>query len=58
MPGAGFMPMMVAVLTIIFGLALFLRARESVPFSELYWDDGKHAASVLGDYRAPRSRSM
>ena len=44
MPGSGFLPMIVATLTIIFGLALIVRARESGPFSDLGWEDGKHAA--------------
>jgi hypothetical protein len=48
MPGAGFMPLLVAALIIVFGLSLFLRARESKPFAEIAWDDGKHAAAVLG----------
>jgi Tripartite tricarboxylate transporter TctB family len=46
MPGSGFLPMIVAALTIIFGLILIVRARESGPFSELGWGDGKHAAMV------------
>ena len=47
MPGSGFLPMIVAVLTMIFGLALIARASaESVPFSELDWADGKHALMV------------
>ena len=46
MPGSGFLPMIVATLTIIFGLTLFLRGQESAPFSELDWDDGKHAIIV------------
>jgi putative tricarboxylic transport membrane protein len=46
MPGSGFMPMIVACLTIIFGLALIARAGESGPFSDLEWEDGKHAAMV------------
>jgi len=46
MPGSGFLPMIVATLTIIFGLILILRAKESGPFSELGWDDGKHALMV------------
>ncbi|MSP32698.1 MAG: hypothetical protein EXR03_07770, partial [Pseudolabrys sp.] len=44
MPGAGFLPMIVATLTIVFGLALLLRANESGRFSEFDWSDGKHAA--------------
>jgi Tripartite tricarboxylate transporter TctB family len=47
MPGAGFLPLLVAGFIIVFGLSLLLHARESKPFSEIDWDDGKHAASVL-----------
>ena len=46
MPGSGFLPRIVAVLTIIFGLALIFRAQESGTFSELDWSDGKHALMV------------
>jgi hypothetical protein len=46
MPGSGFLPMIVACLTILFGLMLILRARESAPFSDLDWADGKHALMV------------
>jgi putative tricarboxylic transport membrane protein len=47
MPGAGFLPMIIATLTIVFGLALILRATaESPPFAELDWADGKHALMV------------
>jgi Tripartite tricarboxylate transporter TctB family len=46
MPGSGFLPMIVATLTIVFGLALIVRAGESGPFSEVPWSDGKHAAMV------------
>jgi Tripartite tricarboxylate transporter TctB family len=46
MPGSGFLPMNIAVLTIIFGAALIVRARESRPFSDVDWEDGKHAAMV------------
>lgn len=47
MPGAGFMPILIAVLLIVFGAALVLRARENRPFSDIGWDDGRHAAQVL-----------
>ena len=46
MPGSGFLPMIVATLTIVFGAALVLRAGESELFSEIPWGDGKHAAMV------------
>ena len=48
MPGSGFLPMIVATLTIIFGLILIARAGESGPFAELGWGDGKHALMVTG----------
>jgi hypothetical protein len=47
MPGAGFMPILIAVLLIVFGAALMLRAREGRLFSEVDWGDGRHAAQVL-----------
>jgi len=47
MPGAGFLPMLVAVLIIILGISLFFRASESHPFSAINWDDAKHAAAVI-----------
>ena len=46
MPGSGFLPKIIATMTIIFGAALVLRARESGPYSDLDWGDGKHAALV------------
>ena len=46
MPGSGFLPKIVAAMTIIFGLALIARAGESAPFSDISWDDGKHAVMV------------
>lgn len=46
MPGSGFLPKIVATLTIVFGLALIARASESPPYSEVPWGDGKHAAIV------------
>ncbi len=46
MPGSGFLPNIVAVLTIVFGLALIARGRESPPFSDVSWGDGKHALMV------------
>ena len=46
MPGSGFLPKIIATMTIVFGAALVLRARESGPYSDLDWGDGKHAALV------------
>jgi hypothetical protein len=47
MPGSGFLPKIVAVLTIFFGAVLTVRARESKAFATLTWDDAKHAAMVV-----------
>jgi hypothetical protein len=46
MPGAGFLPKILAGFTIAFGIVLIARAGESRPFAELEWSDGKHAAAV------------
>lgn len=46
MPGSGFLPKIVATLTIVFGLALMARASESPLFASVSWHDGKHAAMV------------
>ena len=47
MPGAGFLPRIVAILIVVFGGSLFLRARESPAFTEIVWDDGRHALQVI-----------
>ena len=47
MPGAGFLPILVAVLIIVLGASLFLRAGESPSFSEIEWDDSSHALKVI-----------
>ncbi len=47
MPGAGFMPKLVACLMIILGAVLFLRAREGQPMSALGWSDAQHAIAVV-----------
>jgi putative tricarboxylic transport membrane protein len=46
MPGSGFLPTIIAALTILFGLALVVRAAESAPFADVPWSDLKHAALV------------
>jgi hypothetical protein len=48
MPGSGFLPKIVAVLAIFFGVVLALRAGESKPFATLSWNDAKHAGPVVG----------
>lgn len=47
-PGSGFMPRILAVLTIFFGIVLALRASESKPIAELTWTDAAHAGMVIG----------
>ncbi len=47
MPGAGFLPEIVAVLIIVLGASLFLRAHESPAFASIAWDDGPHAGKVI-----------
>jgi hypothetical protein len=42
------LPKIVAVLTIILGLVLALRAGESKPFAQVPWSDVTHAAMVVG----------
>jgi Tripartite tricarboxylate transporter TctB family len=47
MPGAGFLPVIVAVLVIVFGGSLVVRASESPSFAEIEWDDSRHALQVI-----------
>lgn len=47
MPGAGFMPDLIAALLIVLGLALALRARESAPLADIDWGDARHAILVI-----------
>jgi Tripartite tricarboxylate transporter TctB family len=48
MPGAGFLPNLVASLMILFGVLLVLRAgRESAPLADIDWGDLGHAAPVI-----------
>jgi hypothetical protein len=47
MPGSGFVPLLVAVLMIVFGAAILLRAREGDPLKNLPWDDLRHAGPVV-----------
>ena len=48
MPGAGFLPKLVAGLMILFGVLLVLRAsQESAPVADIDWSDLQHAAPVI-----------
>jgi len=48
MPGSGFLPNILAGLSILFGIVLILRGGESRPFAEVSWSDSTHAALVVG----------
>jgi hypothetical protein len=47
MPGAGFLPKILAGLSMFLGVILMLRAAESRPFAEVSWSGGAHAALVV-----------
>ena len=47
MPGSGFLPKLIAVLMIVLGAALVLRAGEGETFAEIDWSDGAHALKVI-----------
>lgn len=47
MPGAGFLPLIIAVLIVLFAGLLLVGARESAAFSEITWDDSRHALQVI-----------
>ena len=47
MPGAGFLPKIIAVVTILLGCTIALRGRESPQFASLDWSDLKHAALIV-----------
>ena len=46
-PGSGFMPKILATLTIFFGFVLLAMGARSSPFATLGWSDAKHAALVV-----------
>jgi hypothetical protein len=46
-PGAGFMPKLIATVTIALGILLVFRGAESEPFANLSWADGVHALRVV-----------
>lgn len=46
LPGAGFVPKILAGFMILFGGVLITRAGESRPLAELEWTDAVHAAAV------------
>jgi hypothetical protein len=47
MPGSGFLPRLVAITMMFFGLVLMAKAGNSAPFATLSWSDGQHAGLVV-----------
>lgn len=47
MPGSGFMPLLIAVLMIVFGALLVLRGRDGETLASLSWDDLRHGGPVV-----------
>ncbi len=47
-PGAGMLPVLLVVLVLAFGGAIFLRAGESPPLATIDWSDFTHALTVIG----------
>jgi|SRR6266545_4022774 hypothetical protein len=47
-PGPGYMPVLLASLLLLFGLLVLATGGRSEPFSTLRWDEGRHAAAILG----------
>jgi hypothetical protein len=47
MPGAGFLPSLVAVLLVLFGIGLLVFAPQSLPFARLQWSDLPHAVAIV-----------
>lgn len=46
-PGSGFLPKILAVLLVVFGIVLVLRAGEGEPFANIEWGDLRHAGPVV-----------
>jgi hypothetical protein len=47
LPGSGFMPTILAALTMLFGAVLVVRGGESRPLADLSWRDAGHAGKVV-----------
>jgi hypothetical protein len=47
LPGAGFLPKILACLTILFGATLAARASESKVFATIEWSDVRHSGLVV-----------
>lgn len=47
-PGPGYVPLLLAILLILFGVILFARGKGSPALSSLSWPEAPHAAAILG----------
>ncbi|MFH2076417.1 MAG: tripartite tricarboxylate transporter TctB family protein [Pseudomonadota bacterium] len=47
-PGPGYVPLLLAILLIIFGVILIVRGKGSPAFRSLSWPEAPHAAAILG----------
>ena len=47
-PGPGYVPLILALLLLIFGVLLIAQGKGSKPLRTLTWDEAPHAAAILG----------
>ncbi len=47
-PGPGYVPLILAVLLLIFGVILIAQGKGSKPLRSLSWEEAPHAAAILG----------
>ncbi|MBM4312903.1 MAG: tripartite tricarboxylate transporter TctB family protein [Deltaproteobacteria bacterium] len=47
-PGPGYVPLILALLLVIFGVILIAQGKGSKPLRSLSWDEAPHAAAILG----------
>jgi hypothetical protein len=47
-PGPGYMPVLLALLLLLFGIALVASGRTAASIAEVGWRESRHAAAILG----------
>ncbi|MHB8770235.1 MAG: tripartite tricarboxylate transporter TctB family protein [Syntrophales bacterium] len=47
-PGPGYVPLILALLLLIFGVILIAQGKGSKPLRSLSWEEAPHAAAILG----------
>ncbi len=47
-PGPGYVPLILALLLLIFGVLLIAQGKGSKPLRSLTWEEAPHAAAILG----------